>query len=124
LGGDGRVVPEKIDGAQVAVHQMPPTVVEDLRRPVREEPPRTDRKSTRLNSSHGSISYAVFCLKKKKIQPAVPNRVYRLKQSTRIRSTINRACDVCMPFARAHSIQFIASRRCTAIVTVKRESIT
>src|SRR5208282_6363262 len=25
-----------------------------------------DRKSTRLNSSHGSISYAVFCLKKKK----------------------------------------------------------
>src|SRR5207245_8929611 len=26
---------------------------------------RKDRKSTRLNSSHGSISYAVFCLKKK-----------------------------------------------------------
>src|SRR5690242_21629967 len=26
----------------------------------------TDRKSTRLNSSHMSISYAVFCLKKKK----------------------------------------------------------
>src|SRR2546422_7636139 len=29
------------------------------------EPPQ-DRKSTRLNSSHGYISYAVFCLKKKK----------------------------------------------------------
>src|SRR3989337_502642 len=28
--------------------------------------PYHDRKSTRLNSSHGSISYAVFCLKKKK----------------------------------------------------------
>src|SRR5690349_24366709 len=28
--------------------------------------PRTDRKSTRLNSSHVEISYAVFCLKKKK----------------------------------------------------------
>src|SRR5437762_7598031 len=28
-------------------------------------PPRTDRKSTRLNSSHRCISYAVFCLKKK-----------------------------------------------------------
>src|SRR5438128_6526294 len=28
--------------------------------------PEGDRKSTRLNSSHGSISYAVFCLKKKK----------------------------------------------------------
>src|SRR5687768_18012654 len=27
--------------------------------------PRRDRKSTRLNSSHGYISYAVFCLKKK-----------------------------------------------------------
>src|SRR2546429_2556272 len=26
-----------------------------------------DRKSTRLNSSHGYISYAVFCLKKKKV---------------------------------------------------------
>src|SRR2546430_13095802 len=28
--------------------------------------PRRDRKSTRLNSSHSQISYAVFCLKKKK----------------------------------------------------------
>src|SRR2546422_3058245 len=28
----------------------------------------TDRKSTRLNSSHGYISYAVFCLKKKKAE--------------------------------------------------------
>src|SRR2546422_5747505 len=28
-----------------------------------------DRKSTRLNSSHGYISYAVFCLKKKKTRP-------------------------------------------------------
>src|SRR5438874_10647113 len=28
--------------------------------------PRSDRKSTRLNSSHVEISYAVFCLKKKK----------------------------------------------------------
>src|SRR2546422_8462883 len=32
-----------------------------------------DRKSTRLNSSHGYISYAVFCLKKKKklLQPPI-----------------------------------------------------
>src|SRR2546422_5300136 len=30
--------------------------------------PWTDRKSTRLNSSHGYISYAVFCLKKKKTE--------------------------------------------------------
>src|SRR3712207_8766973 len=32
---------------------------------------RGDRKSTRLNSSHANISYAVFCLKKKKILKAV-----------------------------------------------------
>src|SRR2546429_2119212 len=31
------------------------------------EDPMLDRKSTRLNSSHGYISYAVFCLKKKNI---------------------------------------------------------
>src|SRR5256885_7702865 len=33
---------------------------------------RGDRKSTRLNSSHLVISYAVFCLKKKKTQVASP----------------------------------------------------
>src|SRR2546422_5332921 len=32
-----------------------------------------DRKSTRLNSSHGYISYAVFCLKKKKKHRNIPN---------------------------------------------------
>src|SRR2546422_7573631 len=32
--------------------------------------PHQDRKSTRLNSSHGYISYAVFCLKKKKKKTA------------------------------------------------------
>src|SRR2546430_2913754 len=32
---------------------------------------RRDRKSTRLNSSHSQISYAVFCLKKKKEDTAV-----------------------------------------------------
>src|SRR3712207_7666459 len=31
--------------------------------------PQADRKSTRLNSSHANISYAVFCLKKKKVHP-------------------------------------------------------
>src|SRR3989449_3129263 len=39
-----------------------------------------DRKSTRLNSSHGYISYAVFCLKKKKIhqrRPIVRAKRYR-----------------------------------------------
>src|SRR5207245_6235387 len=37
-----------------------------------------DRKSTRLNSSHGSISYAVFCLKKKnKTHDSVKEEQYR-----------------------------------------------
>src|SRR5687768_18271463 len=34
----------------------------------------TDRKSTRLNSSHGYISYAVFCLKKKNATTAISTR--------------------------------------------------
>src|SRR2546430_12803226 len=34
----------------------------------------TDRKSTRLNSSHSQISYAVFCLKKKKRRKARSSR--------------------------------------------------
>src|SRR2546422_1689151 len=34
------------------------------------------RKSTRLNSSHGYISYAVFCLKKKKTQKTTPHHHY------------------------------------------------
>src|SRR5207245_8864437 len=36
-----------------------------------------DRKSTRLNSSHGSISYAVFCLKKKKSSTKLAQRKVR-----------------------------------------------
>src|SRR5438876_6654477 len=45
-------------GTQPGVAPPPPTAPPS-------EPPK-DRKSTRLNSSHPSISYAVFCLKKKK----------------------------------------------------------
>src|SRR2546421_2520252 len=37
-----------------------------LREALLAEAPLADRKSTRLNSSHDQISYAVFCLKKKK----------------------------------------------------------
>src|SRR2546430_11548843 len=35
-----------------------------------------DRKSTRLNSSHSQISYAVFCLKKKKKNKHTPKNTY------------------------------------------------
>src|SRR5256886_7430434 len=36
-----------------------------------------DRKSTRLNSSHGQISYAVFCLKKKSVRRERDDRAAR-----------------------------------------------
>src|SRR5215475_14697329 len=42
---------------------LPARLLHDEAQPPRE---RADRKSTRLNSSHVKISYAVFCLKKKK----------------------------------------------------------
>src|SRR2546430_7362946 len=45
---------------------------------------RGDRKSTRLNSSHSQISYAVFCLKKKKLQSQF-NPVWRLLPEKKIR---------------------------------------
>src|SRR5207245_5638991 len=42
-------------------------VLGTLSGPERSLGPNSDRKSTRLNSSHGSISYAVFCLKKNRM---------------------------------------------------------
>src|SRR2546427_6810205 len=44
-----------------------------------------DRKSTRLNSSHSQISYAVFCLKKKKEDPPAPHRRTPAKPATTAR---------------------------------------
>src|SRR3712207_8809126 len=49
LGGAGNAAPAGCAGHRAGAEQ------------------RQDRKSTRLNSSHANISYAVFCLKKKKI---------------------------------------------------------
>src|SRR2546422_8352587 len=47
--------------------------------------PQEDRKSTRLNSSHGYISYAVFCLKKKTKLAGKPrhNTAYRKTYAAR-----------------------------------------
>src|SRR6266436_8511035 len=42
-----------------------------------------DRKSTRLNSSHGYISYAVFCLKKKKTTTIADPRQKKKKNNKR-----------------------------------------
>src|SRR5688572_31945464 len=50
------------------------------------DPGGKDRKSTRLNSSHSQISYAVFCLKKKKITNIRP-------QSKVILISLNRRLD-------------------------------
>src|SRR2546422_8347656 len=48
--------------------------------PAGSPPGRRDRKSTRLNSSHGYISYAVFCLKKKKKKQTL--KMFDAKQHT------------------------------------------
>src|SRR5437870_8045948 len=45
-----------------------------------------DRKSTRLNSSHVAISYAVFCLKKKNQLHFITQRVRTIENSTTARS--------------------------------------
>src|SRR5690242_21376687 len=54
---------ELVDGGR---HALGERLVVPRRHVVAEEVGALDRKSTRLNSSHMSISYAVFCLKKKK----------------------------------------------------------
>src|SRR2546422_3600076 len=58
------LVEQRHQGAQDAALRLPPQAQQD--EVVPGEDPARDRKSTRLNSSHGYISYAVFCLKKKK----------------------------------------------------------
>src|SRR2546430_13058909 len=50
-------------------------------------PQRRDRKSTRLNSSHSQISYAVFCLKKKKTKDV-------LRYTLMISQSATRSCSV------------------------------
>src|SRR3989449_6086036 len=55
-----------IPGMQVGLFFLRAQTIRNLLAAATEVPENnTDRKSTRLNSSHGYISYAVFCLKKK-----------------------------------------------------------
>src|SRR3712207_7842861 len=60
--------PPAVGQFQPALDQvLPDQWVPDHMRPVQVPEDHIDRKSTRLNSSHANISYAVFCLKKKTI---------------------------------------------------------
>src|SRR5690606_41581605 len=63
----GEIVPDPLDEAFLAplgVGIVDPQ--QEAPAPLARQHPIVDRKSTRLNSSHVKISYAVFCLKKKK----------------------------------------------------------
>src|SRR5258708_33128385 len=70
--GQGRQVEEEAchhgrdETSREATRDLEPQ--EDARQVQQQHQHTTDRKSTRLNSSHQIISYAVFCLKKKKIE--------------------------------------------------------
>src|SRR3712207_8326336 len=64
LAADGfTVVGPRLAGHGTAMEEHAKTGAPDWIRSIEED---LDRKSTRLNSSHANISYAVFCLKKKK----------------------------------------------------------
>src|SRR3712207_7615150 len=81
---DVLAAPAEVAGQQVADVQEPvaPQAEVDERRldagldvgdpPLVDVADVADRKSTRLNSSHANISYAVFCLKKKTNHPRLP----------------------------------------------------
>src|SRR5689334_23950781 len=71
-GGDRRVRPDSPSPAPPAEGQRQQAVPGDGgRQTVLLPRGHRDRKSTRLNSSHSSISYAVFCLKKKNVVRSV-----------------------------------------------------
>src|SRR5256886_3943264 len=76
-----------------------------------------DRKSTRLNSSHSQISYAVFCLKKKKEEPQLTRTGHEDEQQRsdglfesasfpggylcRAKDELRHSCDGCSSLYRA-----------------------
>src|SRR5207249_6654311 len=61
VGGKVSAIGAKLSVLKAKLRRAPPTPA-----PAQPRAQSPDRKSTRLNSSHVSISYAVFCLKKKK----------------------------------------------------------
>src|SRR3954449_10649167 len=71
---------------------------------------RSDRKSTRLNSSHTLISYAVFCLKKKK-----RNKYIRITTKRRVEHSSQRVDHVCIS-SDTRSTCFYANYMCTIVI--------
>src|SRR3712207_8364394 len=78
-----------------------------------------DRKSTRLNSSHANISYAVFCLKKKKIlQKQTLNRVFNSKYDDLTHE------DVCSGYSRLWTSRVLSLRSGSAMIVPGNSSET
>src|SRR5687768_17870358 len=63
MGEENSIEPKTVQGLADRVHQFL-----ERKQPGEVDIKEVDRKSTRLNSSHGYISYAVFCLKNKNIK--------------------------------------------------------
>src|SRR2546429_8325404 len=79
---------------------------------------RVDRKSTRLNSSHGYISYAVFCLKKKKhllkhLAGLGPTATSTAMDSSNMSGRIHKGCSI-KPANTDRRITMTSSRRSLA----------
>src|SRR5260221_1516741 len=76
--------------------QHPPSVQTRERHyhhsPLLEHKTKGDRKSTRLNSSHTVISYAVFCLKKKKTDSSPPQAITRQPTGCVAESLVHAEC--------------------------------
>src|SRR5690625_6634285 len=72
----------------IADHQIQPLPGRVIQLPLATGEENADRKSTRLNSSHVAISYAVFCLKKKKNSPRSRTRK-KMKSTKSAASTHN-----------------------------------
>src|SRR2546422_1770779 len=80
-GGDHTLIQKKLQAPLIEILRIVSTACArcgaTLSRPWKQSSEfQSDRKSTRLNSSHGYISYAVFCLKKKK---AITTTIYYLR---------------------------------------------
>src|SRR2546430_8771105 len=74
-----QVVHQELDQL-LARHTRPPSTSRSQRASSSVSRPLLDRKSTRLNSSHSQISYAVFCLKKKKNMNPTQTKYERFAQ--------------------------------------------